>query len=210
MKRMNRTGMDGFTIVELMMATLVFSVILLLATVGVLQVNRVYYKGVTEANTQNVTRSIMDTISQAIQFNGGAITPIPTNASPTAGGTYYVCVNNQQFVYQPGFQLVSGSGGLGTHQTHQSLIQRTVSGCPVPAGAVVGRELLSPSMRLSNLQVTQVGTSNLYRVQVRVVYGDDGVMNNPTSTTSSCKGIQAGNQFCSVSDLTTVVEKRIN
>lgn len=202
--------MGGFTIVELMMATLVFSIILLLATIGILQVNRVYYRGVTEANTQNVARSIMDTISQGIQFNGGSITPIPTAASPTPGNMYYVCVNDQQFIYWPGYQLVSGSGGLGTHQTHQALIQRTVSGCPVPSGVIAGRELLSPNMRVSNLQVSQVGTSSLYRVEIRIVYGDEDVMNNPTATTSTCKGVQAGNQFCSVSDLTTVVEKRIN
>jgi len=192
------------------MATLVFSIILLLATLGILQVNRVYYRGVTEANTQNVARSIMDTISQGIQFSGGSVTPIPTTASPTPGGTYYVCVNDQQFIYWPGYQLISGSGGLGTHQAHQALIQRTVSGCPIPSGIIVGRELLSPNMRVSNLQVSRVGASSLYRVEIRIVYGDEDVLSNPTSTTSTCNGVQAGNQFCSVSDLTTVVEKRIN
>jgi Tfp pilus assembly protein PilW len=202
-------SMSGFTIVELMMATLVFSLILLLVTLGVLQVNRVYYKGVTEANTQTVARNIMDTISQAIQFNGGVPTPIPTAATPTAGSMYYVCVNNQQFIYWPGFQLVSGTPGQ--YQTNQALIQRTISGsCAAPVGVISGRELLSPNMRLSNLQVSQIGTTNLYKVRVRVVYGDKDVMNNPTSTTSNCKGIRAGNQFCSVSDLSTIVQKRLN
>jgi prepilin-type N-terminal cleavage/methylation domain-containing protein len=205
----NQQGQKGFTIVELMMATLVFSMILLLVTLGVLQVNRVYYKGVTEANTQAVARTVMDTVSQAIQFNGGNVTPIPTAASPTAGTKYYVCVNNQQFIYWPGYQLVSGTPG--THQTNQALIQRTIAGsCTAPTGTITGRELLSPNMRLSNLQVSQIGTTNLYKVQVRIVYGDDTVMNNPTTTSSNCKGIRAGNQFCSITDLTTVVEKRVN
>jgi prepilin-type N-terminal cleavage/methylation domain-containing protein len=210
MKRRGKIGnMQGFTIVELMMATLVFSVILLLVTMGLIQVNKVYYKGVTEANTQSVARSIIDTISQSIQFNGGSITPLPTVAAPTAGNIYYVCVNNQQFVYWPGFQLVSGA--TGQYQTNQSLIQRTIAGsCTAPVGPVVGRELLSPNMRLSNLQISQIGTSNLYKVEVRVVYGDKDVLNNPTSTTTTCNAIQAGNQFCSFADLSTVVEKRVN
>lgn len=202
-------SMQGFTIVELMMATLVFSVILLMVTIGVLQVNRVYYKGVTEANTQNSARAIMDTISQAIQFNGGTVGPLPTTASPTPGTTYYVCVNNQQFIYKQGFQLVSGTPGL--HQTNQTFLQKAITGaCAAPATPLTGRELLSPNMRLSNLQITHIGTTNLYKVQVTVAYGDDDVMNNPTSLAPVCKGIRAGNQFCSISSLSTVVEKRIN
>lgn len=204
-----QSDMRGFTIVELMMATLVFSLILLLVTLGVLQVNRVFYKGVTESNTQNVARSVMDTISQAIQFNGGTITPLPTNSSPTPGSAYYFCVNNQQFVYRPGYQLVSGSAG--THQTTKALLQRTISGsCGAPPGSYTGKELLSPNMRVSNLQVSQIGSSNLYRVQVRIAYGDDDVLNNPTGTNTSCKSIREGNQFCSVTELSTIVEKRIN
>lgn len=202
-------SMQGFTIVELMMSTLVFSVILLMVTIGVLQVNRVYYKGVTEANTQNSARAIMDTISQAIQFNGGTVGPLPTIASPTAGTTYYVCVNNQQFIYKQGYQLVSGTPGA--NQTNQAFLQKTITGaCGAPTTPLTGRELLSPNMRLSNLQITRIGTSNLYKIQVTVAYGEDGVMNNPTSLSPQCKGIRAGNQFCSISNLSTVVEKRIN
>jgi len=202
-------SMQGFTIVELMMATLVFSVILLMVTMGVLQVNRVYYKGVTEANTQNSARAIMDTISQAIQFNGGTVGPLPTNPSPVPGTTYYVCVNNQQFIYKQGYQLVSGAPGL--HQTNQAFLQKAISGaCGAPLLPLTGRELLSPNMRLSNLQVMRIGSSNLYKVQVTVAFGDDSVMTNPTSLAPVCKGIRAGNQFCSISSLSTVVEKRIN
>lgn len=211
-----REQAEGFTIVELMMSTLVFSVILLLVTIGVIQVNRVYYKGVTEANTQNVARNIIDTMSQAIQFNGGTVGPIPTPSAPAAGSQQYVCIGNQQFVYTPGYQLVNGSPGV--HQTNQALVQRTVTGaCTAPSGPVVGRELLSPNMRLSYFNVSAVGSgSDLYNVEVRVTYGDDTVLNNPTSTVNTpstaiakCKGIEAGNHFCSVTDLSTVVKKRV-
>ncbi|HSX31885.1 MAG TPA: prepilin-type N-terminal cleavage/methylation domain-containing protein, partial [Candidatus Saccharimonadales bacterium] len=120
---------QGFTIIELLIATLIFSMVLLLVTVGIMQVTRVYYKGVTESNTQNAARSIVDSISQAIQFDGGLVTPI-------AGGTpKYQCINSQQFDFWLGKQLVDGvpSG----NQTNQSLIQRTVGGCAAPGGAIV-------------------------------------------------------------------------
>src|SRR5437667_5654433 len=91
---------SGFTIIELMIATVIFSVVLLLITAGIMQVARVYYKGVTEANTQSTARSIVDTISQAIQFDGGNITTV-AGVSPA-----YQCVNNQQFAFWKGKQLV--------------------------------------------------------------------------------------------------------
>jgi hypothetical protein len=45
-------------------------------------------------------------------------------------------------------------------------------------------------------------------VQVRVIYGDDDLLSNPTAANANCKS-QAGSQFCAVSDLTTVVVKRV-
>lgn len=198
MKR-TKQNQHGFTIVELMIATLIFSVVLLVVTIGIIQISRVYYKGITEANTQNVTRSVADTISQAIQFNGGVV----TNTSGNATGVF--CVGSQQFSYRLGVKLqdaaVSGS--------NYALLQSTTPGCssssPVPATGF--KELLGPNMRLSNLAVEQTG-NNLYKITVKVVYGDDDLLNNPGSTNPTCK-TGAGSQFCSISDLTTTVVKRV-
>lgn len=195
----------GFTIVELLIATLVFSVILLTVTVGIIQITRVYYKGINEANTQDTARGVMDTISQAIQFSGSTVSP--TVASAPGASTSF-CVGNQQFSYKLGYQLVENSPG--TNQTTKALWQSTASGCTGnPAAAASGIELLSPKMRLANLTVTQVnGDPNIWKVSVRVVYGDDDLLNNPTGTNASCKG-DKGQQFCSVSELTTTVVKRV-
>ncbi len=203
----------GFTIVELLVATLVFSVVLLVVTIGILQVTRVYYQGVTEANTQNTARSIIDTISQAIQFNGAAV--VPTPVSPVPGTQAYFCVGSTQFIYYPGYQLTDGV--VGAHQTSHGLVEQPFSGsCAAPA-IVNGRELLGPHMRLSNIVVKSVGT-NLYQVEVRIVYGDKDLLQsksapaNPNGDTfidAQCSGKQAGSQFCAVADLTTVVVKRV-
>ncbi len=202
MRSTRHSKSSGFTIIELLIATLIFSVILLIVTIGIVQVSRVYYKGVTEANTQNTARSITDTISQAIQFNGGTITA-PTGSSPV-----YFCINTQQFVYYLGKQLVD-TMPTG-NQTNKALVQRTIAGCAAPMPAFTGRELLSPHMRLSDLNVQQLSGSNtLYKVHVRVVYGDDDLLNNPTAATASCKNQKSGTQFCAVSDLTTTVQKRV-
>jgi prepilin-type N-terminal cleavage/methylation domain-containing protein len=197
---------SGFTIVELLISTVVFSVILLAVTIGIMQITRVYYKGINEANTQDVARGIMDTISQAIQFSGGTV--YATQGSAPGASTSF-CIGNEQFSYKLGYQLVESSPG--TNQTTKALWQSTTSGCTGnPAAAASGIELLSPKMRLSNLTVSQVnsGDANLWKVSVRVVYGDDDLLSNPTATNASCKG-SAGQQFCSVSELTTTVVKRV-
>lgn len=123
MKRNLCARQNGFTIVELLIATMVFSVVLLLVTFGILQVSRVYYKGVTEANTQNVARGIMDSVSQAIQFSGGAVSTTP--GSPVAGTSYGFCVNNQLYSYMLGYQLTDAITLL-SDQTHHAMVVRTV------------------------------------------------------------------------------------
>jgi len=200
------TGESGFTLVELMIATIVFSVVLLTVTLGILQITRVYYKGVTETNTQNTARNVMDAISQAIQFSGGDVAP---TAAPAPGTTQAFCIGNTRYRYQLGNQLVDGTPG--TNQTNHALMVDTFAGCNngTIAGAWNGRELLGPHMRLSDLTISNVGT-NLYKVTVRIVYGDDDLLvAPPTGPTTNCLGVQAGTQFCSISELSTIVVKRV-
>src|SRR5688572_1794031 len=104
----------GFTILELLVATIVFSVVLLLVTAGIMQITRVYYKGVTETNTQNTARTIVDTISQAIQFSGGDVTV--TNPAAVPGTDYAFCVGNEQFSYRLGWQ-VENTHSIAANQT---------------------------------------------------------------------------------------------
>lgn len=203
----------GFTILELLMATAVFSVVLLLVTSGIMQITRVYYKGVTEANTQSTARTIIDTVSQAIQFSGGDVTLTP--ASPTPGADYAFCVGTQQFTYRLGWQVENGHDNAN-NQTWHALVQDSIAGTCGGAGTmpdltqqtIDGRDLVGEHMRLSDLDVELVG-QNMYRVRVKVVYGENDILNNPTASDVSCKGQQAGSAFCSVAELSTIVVKRV-
>jgi prepilin-type N-terminal cleavage/methylation domain-containing protein len=203
-KRVSRIGLNakGFTIVELLVSTVVFAVLLLIISIAVIQFSRVYYKGVTENNTQDTTRSIMDSIAQAIQFSGGTISDSPT---PTFGVSQAFCVGNQQYSYVLGKQLVDG----GAHAT----LVRDLAGCTSSSAPSLtdasGKELLSPNMRLVKLSVKNVAGTNLYNINVKVVYGDDDILNNPNSANAGCKSTQTGAHFCAVTDLTTTVTKRV-
>lgn len=207
---------NGFTIVELLIATLVFSMVLLVITIGVLSFTKSYYKGITQSNTQSMARSIIENITQAIQFSGNAVTsPIGTNGS-SAG----ICIGNQRYSYLPGYELVDGTPG--TDQTNHALVMDTPGQCnglnaqdltKSPAGT----ELLSPHMRVAKLSVTPVAGTALWKVDVRIVYGDDdllfspsGDLAGPRAPDATCHAGFSGSQFCATSELSTVVEKRIN
>lgn len=197
---------QGFTIVELLIATVIFATILLIVTVGIIQVSRVYYKGQTESNVQDTTRTALDTMTQAIQFNGGNVTATVTPGVIGQARTF--CVGNVQFTYVLGYELVTGAPG--THQTNHGLLMNTgVTNCPTAAPATAGRELLGTDMRLSNLQVTPIpGTKNIWTVAMSVVFGDDSLLSNPTAPNANCLD-QTGGQFCSTASLTTTIVKRV-
>lgn len=63
----------GFTIIELMISTVVFSLVLLAASAAIIQIGKKYYKGITNARTQEVARSTVDEIAQSLQFTNQSI-----------------------------------------------------------------------------------------------------------------------------------------
>jgi prepilin-type N-terminal cleavage/methylation domain-containing protein len=210
-KRSIARNAKGFTIMELLIATVVFGVVLLVVTTAILQFTRVYYKGITESNVQETARTIADSIAQGIQFSGGMVTE--TVGTPTAGNSYAFCIGEYQYSYQVGHQLEDGAA-TGTKKPH-ALVRNYLAGCTssstpqsMSGSTVTGRELLAPDMRLAKMDIDNVGT-DAYRVSVKVVYGDDDLLDNPTAATAKCKNIRAGTQFCAVSEITTTVVKRV-
>lgn len=202
----------GFTVLELMVATTIFAIVLLVLTVGVLSFSRDYFSSVTRSDTQTVARAISDDISKTLQFSGGS----PTIGS--SGKTASWCIDNVQYLYATGYE-VSDAANLAKHQSKYGLIKRvSTSGCGTVSdltGAYVfngatDKELLGKNMRISALNIQKV--NDAYNVHVRVAYGDDDLL-GVTATTSawdtiSCKS-NTGSQFCAVSDLATTVQQRI-
>lgn len=201
----------GFTLLELMIATSVFAVILLVVTAGILSFTRQYYKGVVASTTQNTAREIMSELTQSIQF-GSTI-----QSGLGGGGVSGFCVDNKLFSFTPDVQVTDNGGVAAQHQGYHALVRSQLAGgcnsstVPValpnsanlPAGE---RELVANHMRLAALTVTPLTAGGpLYSVHVRVVYGDDDLLNG---THTTCKG-GIGSQFCAVSDLTTTVQKRL-
>jgi prepilin-type N-terminal cleavage/methylation domain-containing protein len=214
-----RDSNAGFTIIELLIATLVFSVILLLITFGIIQFTNTYYKGITSSNTQNAARNIMDTIAQDIQFS--------SDVETTAGSGYgtgsldQFCIGSHRYTYVLGEQVTDDTPdtGINPPQTSHAFLElpnATNADCQAAAQDITAasytpppgaRELIPPHMRLAKLNITQVG-SDLYKITVRVIYGDNDILPHANDPDTKCQS-DKGSQFCATSELDTIVQRRV-
>lgn len=197
----------GFTVVELMVATAVFGLVLLVIATAIINLSRLYYKGLTDTKVQATSRQIVDTIAQSIQFNGGIVTSTP--GSPASGTPYSFCIGNTQYSFVLGRMLSDSPSG--SEVSHVLVSYNPPGGCnsSLAPQFTNGRELLAPGMRLAKLDVQNLG-GTYYLVNARVVYGDDAILTNPTATNAACNSaMRYGTQFCAVSDITAAVTKRV-
>lgn len=182
----------GFTILELMIATVVFSTILLVCTYGLIQIGNTYYKGAAIARTQAVARSIVDSIAYEIQYSTAepVLTPIAPGSFKTG-----VCIGQTMFTATEDTKVSGGDHAL----------QFTKSGTGTCGSASAGaKELLGENMRLTTFSVEKI--SSYYVIKVNVVYGDDDLINNSV-TPKRCNG-GPGTQFCASAYLETSVQRR--
>ena len=207
-----RKSSQGFTVLELMISTVVFSMVLLVITAGIISFTRQYYKGVVSSKTQATSRAIMSEITQSLQF-GRTVTVLPKTS-----GIEGFCVDNKLFSYVTGRQVEASPSG-GSQGYHGMIVDSNGGTCgpgsksklsvpnssaPLPA---TSRELLADHMRVGYLSVEDKG-AGLYAVKLRVIYGDNDLLSSSDWKTALCKS-ESGSQFCSVSELTTTVQKRL-
>jgi len=173
----------GFTIVELMIATVVFSMVMLVIVYGVLSFSHDYYDGITSSTTQDTARNIINSITQSIEFSGMSIVPTPSSL-PGAGNEVYFCAGGSTYAYDWGTMYTGAlsPSNLGLYE---------ITGmCKLPAAADIstaqsngtGKELLSPNMRVTVLTVSSDPTGRLYTVTLGVAYGGSDLLCNQSKT----------------------------
>lgn len=227
-----KSNQSAFTIIELMIATLVFSVILLLLSTGLIQIGKNYYKGNLQSRTQETARNIIDEISRGIQFSGDtivtpdpdafAVIPIPPYpdppAMPNSGSRYGFCINGIKYSYIIDRQLMQpSSGGDQRQAVFVSYKPNAPDACQGPMESPASaagkypdyRELLGLGMRLSEMEIKNLG-SGKYRITVVVGAGERDLFEpaDTTKTATNCKG-GTSIQFCAMSKLTTIVQRRV-
>jgi prepilin-type N-terminal cleavage/methylation domain-containing protein len=199
----------GFTIVELMIATTVFSVVLLVASSGVINIGKMYYKGINSSATQEVARNLIQELTQDFELSGGFYRKLPQT-----GGYDGFCIGSHLYTYRID-QKINNSG------TGHALVVRDEADCEsdstqVPDDFIINntqwRELLGPNMRVHLLDIVpdRVDKPQAAKISIKILSGDDDLFNNNlvSPTTGLCKG-GIGSQFCANSELTTYAIRRI-
>jgi prepilin-type N-terminal cleavage/methylation domain-containing protein len=207
---MKRQNQEGFTIVELMIATTVLSTLLVLVTIIMMSIGSLFYKGVNQSRVQDSVRGIADDVSKNIQLNGDPpkAQSAPLN-TPLSGVTVYAyCVGEVRYSYIKDHQI--GSDFTGKGQVPHVLWRDTKSGptCdPVDLTGSVssGSELIAPNSRLTAFSISTFNPP--YSVTVAQAYGDSDLL-NPAGLNTTCKDTK-GDQFCATASLQTVVGQRL-
>lgn len=228
MKYKKISDSTGFTILELIIATTVFGLMLLVATTGMIQIGRAYYKGTIVAKTQEGTRGVVEDITKTIQFGGNV--SIVTDQTPPivlASGlsSHATCIGNQRYTYVVGQRIdpktsakhalwfdVKKEGALCSpvdlDNANPSYSGGANGGTVDTTKTSVQRELLSKGMRLAKFSIVDQGTSGA-TVTVKVIYGEDDLLLDKTDPNANCVSSSIGGQFCAFSELTTFVTKRL-
>ncbi|MCA9348590.1 prepilin-type N-terminal cleavage/methylation domain-containing protein [Candidatus Saccharibacteria bacterium] len=212
---MKHLSQKGFTILELMIASSIFSVMLIVCLGAIVYLGKLYYKGVTISNTAEVTRASIDEITEAIQYSGDAFEAAPADPTPS-GWTGAYCIGVKKYSYRIGYQLVIGTPG--TNQANQVLTVSNDQSCIgyEPSGDQQ-RELLKENMRLTDFAITP-GPSGLTNVEIGVAYGgdptDQSVEDNTFNTEAdgtiiSCKDSSTGSAFCATNFLKTSALRKV-
>jgi prepilin-type N-terminal cleavage/methylation domain-containing protein len=197
----------GFTIIEMLIATTVFSVVLLLCATVILTVGKLFYKGLAINRTQDATRRVVDDISQAIQFGAGTADPANfRRVSPSAPGSdQALCLGEVKYTYNTSTAL-----GPSPHVLWKSRIGLTDACVPeaLTGPLTNGVELVGDNMRIPHIRADDLDGDGVWTVEVRVAYGDTTDLFTD-NTFSQCVPDNQGGQFCAVSSINTFVVKRL-
>lgn len=210
-----KKNLKGFTIIELLVATLVFSIVLVVVLAAFVQISRLFYKGVNIANLHNDTRTITQDIENDIKFVQSApqsfADPVDPSRPWLPAGKGYFCIGLHRYTYNIG-QQVNSSATFGIKRQTISY----GSGCPSAALApgTNPEELLDNGMQLNSISIDCKGSRCLVNVHVIFYGGTPDIfttkLSNYTRTPwtapdAECTGSLTDSQYCATADYNRTV-----
>ncbi len=208
-----KNNQKAFTIIELLIASTVFSMIILGACAAIIQMSRLYYKGIILSRTQTTGRNLAEAIAREIQFQGGIVEladVVLPSGDPAKllkiNRTHYMFVVNKQQGADIANAIVKYNATTGGTETDPPDLT-------INLDSNIYHKILGNNMRILALRVSEVGsgdyTAGLYSVQVVIAYGDSDLLNFQADLAdTTCKGNLAGSQWCSVVKYNTMVYQR--
>jgi prepilin-type N-terminal cleavage/methylation domain-containing protein len=229
----------GYTIVELMVATAIFSVILLLCATAMINIGNTYHKGIISSQTQDATRTITDELSSQVKFGGK--TPVSGLAQTYGGLTVRsFCIGEKRYSYALDTQVTDGlSSGTYVSAKKQALhaMWRDTALDPVscpPANLtqtdpssntgtvtlpgpvqVNGNGVAGSGIEMIPLQTRLAAFSltnvqaSLWKLQIKLAFGDEDLLVRSGGHITGCVASNKGGNFCAISDLSTEVYRAL-
>jgi len=203
----SKTFNQGFTLVELLIATTIFSVILLLAANGIVYVGRLYQKGTNGALVQEVTRSAIDEIKNDFELSSGTYKKLTD-----AGNAKGFCIGDNLYSYKLNTRIPADGNGHAfvvrqepNCSTNINPQPDDISGAPNPT--YPWRELLGPNMQLQSDPVTDPSGSKAINIRITVISAENDLIEDSGPSKGLCKP-GFGSQFCASSSVSTYAVKR--
>lgn len=200
-----QSNQNGFTILELMIATTVFSVLLVMVSVVMISIGGLYFKGINQSRVQGSVRAIIDEVSRHLELSKYA----PQTGHSIYGGidVYAYCIGDTRYSYVIGHQIGDGV----QHVLWRDAIDPNT--CPTPPNLVNGNvtdgvELIAPNSRLTMFPGPTVDTISPYDLTVGVAYGETDLLTAPSGPGVRCTN-NSSRQFCASAYLDTLVLQRI-
>jgi prepilin-type N-terminal cleavage/methylation domain-containing protein len=193
----------GFTIIELLFATVVFSVLLIIMLVAFMRIGDLFYKGVSMSKTQEDARNVVQSVSDDLQFTKSAL--------QNPSGRY--CIGVHRYLYNLGVQVDPSSGNYGIQRDNQGTICPTaaMSPCTTVSGCT---NMLDTNMQVNlfNISCSSVG---LCDVKIHLVfYGGDpsklftgSTLPYYKATNAQCNGSLSDTSLCATVDYDSTVLK---
>lgn len=209
---------SGFTILEVLISSMVFTVVLLICIQAVTRIGQLYYKGVTSAQIQELTRNLSDEFSSQIQF--GSSIPYPDSISGGQGGSVLIfCVGDNRYRAVMNRKL----GDTSVSPVVDTVLKRKAysGSCDIvnDTGFDGATELAVSNMRILKLQIIRSTTDpGIWNVNIRLAMGDSDIFDYPvTGSTDTplvygsavCKSGILGSQFCATSELSSTLLRRV-
>lgn len=202
----------GFTIIELLIATSILTVILLLVTVMISNIGSLYYKAIALSQTQGSTREITASVAQDVKLSDNAVASESITRVGVTVNSF--CVGTIRYSYILGRQIGSDDSAPANQLPHILWRDARVgSDCTpvditadIPASAD-GIELMSPRTRLTEFLIAAPTNPALITIKVGVAYGGEDLLST-TGPGAQCLGGK-GDQYCATDTLTTTAVQRI-
>jgi len=223
--RLSIKNSQGFTIIELMIATAVFSLALLILAVALISINHQYFKGISEGNAQTASSNILSDVTSAVQFSNGNFIPAPSTSSKPG----YYCIGNTEFYY-----TLYSIDKPGPVQTNPFLeINKCLQGAPTQINCKkTCSGLLGDNMQLLGFSISQPYSNvKLFEIKINIGFAsNDKLFCSLVGSNSNCQHFKNSTQlannieshkqvfcvpndpveFCSIQNLSTYVSSRYN